>query len=542
MSRELQLLKRALADPDFTSATPEVQHDSAYFHYFSIKLPSNKFRGFPPLWDFAILRKLDHVPDLDVVVKDADEIARKVIQRDKGETHLVFLSDDPHVVLHEEIFFSDYLVFCIDSKDLPSISKLPAQTYMKPLSLAIRRTLRSNELLSFILNPYMRNKPVTGWRFYGRRKELERLVASEENFIIVGGRRIGKTSLMREAHRRLRERDQTSYLISAEACKNAGEVVQELIKAISPRDAEAAVRKSKALNERLLVSLLKQISSPSSPATIFIDELGMVIANRSLGDDWGFLGTLRQFSQQGRLRVIFSCFQEMFLSQQTEFEGPLVNFGTTMRLSVFSDAEVEDILFAPLELWHPVGEDRKAVRDLVLAGVGRHPLLLQYFCYALFERISTSGGGERNRILEDAQRILGRDLVECFSKPAEEVFWRLGSPTLCYIFLRHCIEAEKSRRSLITAEMNDDWLIETLRTIGLKGGIFDRRTILEAFEVRGLTYRAEQSSGDRQIVSCPAIFKFIKATESDVMRTLGKFLSEIASDSDKWHLLRIEGD
>src|SRR6185436_18218174 len=383
-----------------------------------------------------------------------------------------------------------------------------SQVYMAPLSLAIRRTLRSNEFLSFFLNPYMRNKPVTGWRFYGRRRELDRLISSEENFIIVGGRRIGKTSLMREAYRRLEERGQPVYFISAEACKTAGEVVKELIKVISPKDTFAAVRRSKALDERLLLSLLKQITSASSPATLFIDELGNVIANRNLGDDWGFLGTLRQFSQQGRLRVIFSCFQEMFLSQLKEFEGPLVNFGTTMRLSVFADAEVEDLLFAPLELWRPAGEDRKAIRDLVLTGVGRHPLLLQYFCHALFERIAM---GSERRVLEDAQRILGKDLVECFNEPANEVFWRLGSPTLCYIFLQHCIEAERSRKSLITTEMNDDWLIDALRTIGLRAGIFDRRTILEALEVRGLTYRVEQGSSDRQLITCPAIFKFIKA-------------------------------
>jgi hypothetical protein len=533
MSRELQLLRRALADPDFTSAASRAGNDSAYFQYFSVSLPPNKFRGLPTSWDFAVLRKLDRIPELEVILKDAENIAQKAIQREKNETRLIFLSDDPRLSLHDELFFADYLIFCIDGKDLPSLSKLPSQTYLAPLFLAIRRILKSNELLSLFLNPYMRNKPVTGWRFYGRRKELDRLISSEENFIVVGGRRIGKTSLMREAHRRLCERKQSAYFISAEACRTAGDVVKELIKAISPRDATAAVRKSKALDERLLLSLLKQITSPSSPAIIFIDELGMVLTNRSSGDDWGFLGTLRQLSQHGRLRVIFSCFQEMFLSQQTEFEGPLINFGTTMRLSVFADAEVEDLLFAPLELWRPAGEDRKAIRDLVLTGVGRHPLLLQYFCHALFERIAT--GGER-RILEDAQRILGRDLVDCFSEPAIEVFWRLGSPMLCYLFLRHCIEAESSRRSLIAAEMNDDWLIETLRVIGFKAGILDRRTILEALEVRGLTYRAEQSSGDRQLISCPAIFKFIKATQGDLPRTVGKFLAEIPNEAGKWNL------
>jgi len=531
--RELQLLRRALADSDFTAAVSKPELDTECFLYFIVDLPP-KYRGFPPTWDFAVIRDLGQGVDSEAVVKDAEALVQKVVQRDKNETRLVILSDNHKFILNDELLFSDYLVFCVDARDLPGVSKMPSQAYLAPFPLAIRRKLSGNDLLSLFLNPYMRNKPVTGWRFHGRKRELNRLITSEENFIIVGGRRIGKTSLMLEAHRHLKDRKQISYLISAEACKTAGEVVKELIGALSTRDTSAAVRRSKALDEKLLASLLRQISSPSAPATIFIDELGKVIAaDRAHRDDWGFLGILRQFSQQGRLRVIFSCFQETFLSQRKEFEGPLVNFGTTMRLSVFSDAEVEDLLFAPLELWQPAGGDRKALRDLVLTGVGRHPLLLQYFGHALFERIMS---GAEQRALEGAQRLLGKDVVDCFGEPTREVFWNLDSAVLCFVFLRHCLDVDRSRRALSSTELNDDWLVEVLRGLGLRASIFDRRSILEGLEVRGLTHRAEQSSGDRQIVSCPVVYKYLKATETDLPRTLEKFRSEMLYESGRWGL------
>ncbi len=56
------------------------------------------------------------------------------------------------------------------------------------------------------LAPYETSKPVTGSRFFGREFEVRRILQSpESNFAIMGIRRIGKTSLMREVERQLHD-------------------------------------------------------------------------------------------------------------------------------------------------------------------------------------------------------------------------------------------------------------------------------------------------------------------------------------------------
>jgi Cdc6-like AAA superfamily ATPase len=56
-----------------------------------------------------------------------------------------------------------------------------------------------------LLSPY-RTGPVTGSQFFGREMEIRRILGRESsNYAIVGIRRIGKTSLLRELARRLHE-------------------------------------------------------------------------------------------------------------------------------------------------------------------------------------------------------------------------------------------------------------------------------------------------------------------------------------------------
>jgi hypothetical protein len=56
------------------------------------------------------------------------------------------------------------------------------------------------------LAPYETSRPVTGEQFFGRESEVRTLLSNEHtSYLIVGNRRMGKTSLMREASRRLRQ-------------------------------------------------------------------------------------------------------------------------------------------------------------------------------------------------------------------------------------------------------------------------------------------------------------------------------------------------
>jgi hypothetical protein len=526
MDREMQLIRRVLVDPSFSTAVHQPQHDSDCFVYYSIDLPAIKYRGFPPSWGFAILRA--GLKDQGAIVTDFYKLIKKI-----PEGLLLLISDSPEVHLEDNIFFAGRNVFCVDADNLPS-KRSDNLSVVEPLRRAIRRRLDKHQIATFFrLSPYQKGNPATGWRFYGRKRELEQLLDSPQSYVIVGGRRTGKTSLMLEANARLRERGESTQYLSVEECRSASQVVTKLLRELNPKVSAAAVRRSRALDEPMLTTVLKSLTS-QGPLTLFLDELGNVLGAMD-PEDWTFFGVLRQFSQQGRLRFVISCFQEFYLNRQDEFNGPLINFASTLRLGAFSRPEAEDFLLTPLEFWKPLGADRGAVREAVLAKVGRHPRFLQAFCYDLFERVA----GDTN-VRNALQTLLGKDLVECFGESMNEVFWQRNSATLNYLFLKRCVEVDRAGQKLMQVEITDEWLRAALRELGYEAATLDRRNLLDGMELRGFTSREGSSNGERQWIVAPIIYYFFKSTEPDFARLLLRLAEDIRPEEEVWKLRPLE--
>ncbi len=525
MDREIQLIRRVVGDPSFAEVKHRPEYDSDYFIFYNVNLTSPKYRGFPPRWDFAILRA-GKAQDQSAIINDSFKLIKKI--PDTTPPPLVLISDSLEVHLEDNIFFAGRNIFCLDASDLPS-QHGKKQPYVEPLRRAIRRRLDRSQVAKFFhLVPYQNGDPATGWRFYGRKQELDKLLDSSQSYVIVGGRRIGKTSLMLEANARLQDRGEATYYVSVEECRSASEVIKKLLQKIDARDSAAAVRRSQALDERLLTTILKRLTSRNK-ITLFLDELGNVLI-RMAPEDWSFFGVLRQFSQQGRLRFVISCFQEYFLRQQEGFNGPLINFARTMRLGSFSPPETEDLLLTPLEFWRPLGEDRTTVKEAVLAKVGRHPRFLQAFCYSLFEKVA-----RESRVLPAMQSLLGTQLVECFKESIDQVFWIQNSATLNYLFLKRCAEADNSGQKLTHIEITDEWMGSALRDLGYEAPTLERRNLLEGMELRGFTSRADGNNGDRQIVVAPIVYFYFKNT-GDLQRLLARLAEDIRIEGPIWGL------
>ena len=266
--------------------------------------------------------------------------------------------------------------------------------------------------------------------------------------------------------------------------------------------------------------------------TLLLDELGIVISKLPK-DDWSFLGMLRSYSQQGNLRHAISCFEEVFVKQQEEFSGPLVNFGTTMRLEPFSDSDIEELVIAPLEIWKPLQQsDRRALKAIASSVIGHHPYFIQFFCEELFERLVDSASGS---LVEKAQTIVRKDQARCFNDPVTQVFHNIDSGLLKYLFLRRCHDADLAHLELRQALLDDDWLVRALDFLGLCATTTARRNILEALEIHGLCFAADYNRS-KQRVAVPMIYIFLKEVEHPVTALIDKYAQDIPSEIERWNV------
>ncbi len=346
MRTSIQLLRIALGKPEFPHDGLTEPADSAHFDVYRIQLPMPEFRGFPPKWTFAILhRPADGgaAPNGQVI-----EGARKLLAKIPPDELIVMISDDPDVHLGEEFTPIQRYVFCLDHGDLPRHPR-ESKPNLAPFVQAFRRKLPTMANLELLYTPYVREKPVTGWKFFGRETELQDLIYGDENIIIVGARRVGKSSLMQEAAERIRKRGDQVYWVDLQPFETASDATDEILRRLSARDAVAAFRdknviyrQAELMHESPLSVAMSRISKSDRRTTLFLDEIGNPIRHQT-PEDWEFLGNLRRYSQKGHLRLVVSIFPITFFHLQGVLNSPLVNFGHTMRLGIFSEEEARRV-------------------------------------------------------------------------------------------------------------------------------------------------------------------------------------------------------
>lgn len=540
MSPGLKILCRVLGLATFEDADPLPDVGSGYFDNYRVHLPIERFRGLFPDWHFAIL-KPDSLKRQPRGTKAVLDEAKRLVETLDRKASLFLVSTEPVIRLVDHFEITGKNVFYLDANQIPKGELANTDVTRSPMIGALRRKGLTKEPTSGELCPYVRAKPVEGWRFFGRKRPLREVIETQANLVLVGPRRVGKTSLLQEAKRLLNQRGETVYHLDVQNCTSAAQVSSLILEAISPREKVRAVRHGQALGERVLTFALKDMAHSKRRVTLILDEIGNVIKRLDdhENDDeerWKFLGSLRKYSQQhGNLRIILSCFQEAFIQQVENFDGPLVNFGATLRLEPFSPEELEDFLYLPLEIWKPLERKvKEELRILVTRMIGRHPYFLQFFCEELFRRMMEK---DAPPLIDIAKIIVRRDLGLCFSDPVEQVFRRIPSSLLKYCYLIRCCEAENAGTQLFETEIDDDWLVATLARLGYSAKYEDRRMILEGLEIHGLSAAIGFNRG-RQRIAIPIIYYFLKEIEPPVERIIDRYSSDIPLEEFIWKLQR----
>jgi len=538
MRNHLQVIRSLLGDAEFSNAQRMPAKDVGPFQYYRLQLDTPRYQGFLPTWDVAVVLDTPHKRS-DSVLEEVYEAARTLIEVDKRteqpittQIPLLILSDDEQVKLQDNLPNNARRVFLVEHGSLPGIKPVETSSVTSPLVKVVRNQLTRQNFSALMFSPYSRNRPVFGWRFFGRKKELDLLQESEESFFVVGGRRMGKTSLLRELERRMKDDGAQVIFVDVEACQDEDQVVRKILQSISEKDAASAVRRQIALSEPFISSVLRKVTSRGGRVVLILDELGNVIS-RQPKEQWKLLGTLREFSHGGKLRIIVSCFQELFQRQAIDRSGPLVNFGSVQRLHALTTQEVDEMVVAPLQCWARINNP-KALLQLVLSSVGRHPYILQTFCHQLFQRFMKQPDRD---VLLVAKMLIDSEseYTDCFREAVEEIFNRALTPILRYLYLLRCREGDLAGDPLSDATVDDDWVEVALAKIGYVSSMDDRSELLQELEMRGMIDQKDDRRSAFIVVS-PMIYYYHKKAGVNFDMLFDKFRREIKMEHERWGL------
>ena len=258
----------------------------------------------------------------------------------------------------------------------------------------------SGELLDLIsaqvpisnLAPYETRAPVTGSRFFGREYEISRVVSNPDtNHAILGIRRIGKTSLLREVERLLRQAQDPTQVVYLECSDllSTEDYVREVVRKLNPRELPRLHMQKYVF---FFPDFLERMARASKGKIIFLlDEIdSLVIMQRG---SWELFRMLRASANKGACQYIMAGFREA-MREQYLLDSPFYNFAQEIRLSEFTRRQAQDLIQTPMENLRVRIRNKEEVVARIYEETAGQPNLIQYYCTILLRQLDLVGKRE----------------------------------------------------------------------------------------------------------------------------------------------------
>jgi hypothetical protein len=246
------------------------------------------------------------------------------------------------------------------------------------------------------LAPYETATPVIGGRFFGREHELYRVLRNlDTNYFILGIRRIGKTSLLREIERQLKEEDEgeedTSYIVYLDCSdlQRPDDYIQEVVRKLNPTELPRLAMQNYAF---FFPNFLERMYRRYKRKLIFLlDEIdNLILLERGR---WELFKMLRASSNKQFCQYIIAGFREA-MKEQYRQEAPFFNFAQDIRLNEFTHQQARDLILIPMENLGVRFRSGSEVVGRIYEETAGHPNLIQYYCSVLLRRLDETNERE----------------------------------------------------------------------------------------------------------------------------------------------------
>jgi len=358
------------------------------------------------------------------------------------------------------------------------------------------------------LAPWDPTLPAVGGSFYGRDRELRSLTSNAtQNYLVTGARRIGKTSLMRQAVRELQRLDNTrefAYYVNCQGVKNAVDFCYRL-GAETVKDGEAADP-----SEASVHSFLRELKRKSGGRMlqIFLDEADDFVA-WDAARDWKWMKTLMWAFENGLARFVFGGFRQA-RRLLSEVSSPFSGKCHTMRLASMGQHVARRVVEEPLS---DLGfEQSTEFVEAVVQKTGGLPHIIHFYCWWCMQNKEWPVAAKKKlsaKLLDDAES--SDDFVDLVVLPAMNLLESSLEKAVYFVVLS--FDRAASPRTKIVHEIQklcdhlDPWTIEEA---------------LENLKVSGLIEKAE--GGFR--AAAPVIGKELTVGYASPLEAAGTFFKD----------------
>ncbi|SFV67254.1 hypothetical protein MNB_SV-12-496 [hydrothermal vent metagenome] len=205
--------------------------------------------------------------------------------------------------------------------------------------------------------------------FFGRREIISHIVSRENNnYIIVGSRQIGKSSLLKALEREYNNNQELVHYIQV------GQ--SSIVRAI----ARAFGLKTKSLEE-----LVEYLSQQRQKAVILLDEVDPFVRDEKK-DGYKILDAMRKLSEEGHCKFILAGYWELYRYSVLDNQSPLKNFGEIIELGALEYEACQAMIKEPMAQLGIGFEEERSVTEII-EKTGQRPNLIAIICNRLIKNL-----------------------------------------------------------------------------------------------------------------------------------------------------------
>lgn len=284
----------------------------------------------------------------------------------------------------------------------------------EPQKLLKKMILSQVDLLS--VSPYTITGPASDNIFFGRELELRKIVehARTTSYAIIGGRRVGKSSLLGRLHRlRLPAAGIRSIYHDCAKTPSYQAFLQATIRDWRPEKPAQAAK---------TFEHLFQEPPADKPLVLLLDEADKLIASeRQQG--WPLFNALRSAANSGQLHVVLSG-ERTLREALADSRSPLFNFANEIILGPLDYRAITELVTEPMAQLEIKLENKEKIVRQIYDFTSGHPNVVQRLCDRLIQRLNDRGD----------RQITSRDVLDIIEYPKfQEIdflqtFWESATP------------------------------------------------------------------------------------------------------------------
>ena len=297
------------------------------------------------------------------------------------------------------------LLHNMEQQDALSLQTGPENPWIAPTSRELTQLLLARNPLEILagitarhvaatkISPYQVRQGIQKESmFFGREEILNQILqGNPANYLVVGARKVGKSSLLHALKRRLADDPETvGHFVVLSDDDLIGRLA--LLFGIDKRHPRAN-------------DLLQYLDNTNKSHLILIDEVDPFIRQDGAKDFVG-LQLLRSLSEEGKCHFVLAGFWDLFAHTQRDYLSPLKNFGEVIRLGELEKDACIRLATVPMARLGLQYEDPALVERLIME-TGQRPNLISVACHELVKSAGIEG-----------RRIFGEDLEKSLHSPA----------------------------------------------------------------------------------------------------------------------------